>query len=240
LIRVGFVAALAAEARALSSKATQNGAPLALDDGSLIAVSGIGPVAAAAAAQALIDSGAGALVSFGLAGGLDPALPAGAIFLPNEVISIDGGRFQTAHAWRERVAGALAEVRPIVCGKLLTSTRIIASVSEKAAAFVETGAVAVDMESLAVAQAAAAHRLPFLTVRVIVDTATDTLPSAVMLSNDASGLHIWRLIRALSAAPADIVGVIRLARRYRIASRSLRTLARNASLRDPQHSDTAA
>ncbi len=64
-------------------------------------------------------------------------------------------------------------------GKLLTNEFAIEDVAAKAAAFRETGAVAVDMESLGVARIAAAHSLPFIAVRVIVDTAGDMLPDAI-------------------------------------------------------------
>ena len=96
----------------------------------------------------------------------------------------------------------------------------------KAAAFRDTGAAAVDMESLAVAEVAAAHGLPFLAVRVIVDTAGDALPAAVLAATRSGRVHIGRLIGALALAPAQIPGLLRLAQRYRAASRSLAALAR--------------
>ena len=151
---VGVVAALAAEARAL-------GATGARSDGSFLLVSGIGAAAAASAASSLIDSRVTALMTFGLAGGLDPALAAGAIVLPEEVIARDGSRFATSSEWLDRVRAAMHERDAPVGGALLTSTVALESIADKADAFRDTGAVAVDMESVAVAQVAAAHRLPF-------------------------------------------------------------------------------
>ena len=78
-----------------------------LHDGTLLAVSGIGGSAAAAAARALVAAQVSALMTFGLAGALDPALAAGTIMLPGELISRDGARFVTCKAWRERVAASL-------------------------------------------------------------------------------------------------------------------------------------
>ncbi|MFZ1904034.1 MAG: hypothetical protein WAU56_01440, partial [Steroidobacteraceae bacterium] len=66
------MAALAAEARLLGP-ARPHGAVRALADGTLVVVSGMGPSAAADGARRLIGAGATALVSFGVAGGLDPA-----------------------------------------------------------------------------------------------------------------------------------------------------------------------
>jgi adenosylhomocysteine nucleosidase len=162
-----------------------------------------------------------------MAGGLDPALAAGTIFLPDEVISREGGTIATARDWRERLASALATQHPVTQGRLLTSRTAVGSPAEKAALFRATGAVAVDMESLAVAEVASAHQLPFIAVRVIVDSAADALPQAVTAAADNEGhLQIWRLIGALARTPADLAPLLRLARRYRAANRSLAAVAR--------------
>jgi adenosylhomocysteine nucleosidase len=227
---VGIVCALAAEARHLGPT-TSGQAVTSLADGTLLAVSGMGGAAAARGARSLIDAGATALASWGMAGGLDPALAAGAIFLPSEVIAADGTAIPTALHWRERLSEAIAAHRPVAHGKLLTSPRAIGSVADKAALFRETGAAAVDMESLAVAEVARTRELPFIAVRVIVDRAGDALPQAVTAAADSAGhLHLWRLIGALARAPSDLAPLIRLARRYRAASRSLAAVARAGSL----------
>jgi adenosylhomocysteine nucleosidase len=222
----GVVAALAAEARALGPSMRRGGLKTCgeisrLHDGTLLAVSGIGCPAAESAARALVDAQVSALMSFGLAGALDPALAAGAIMLPGELISHDGARFATCKAWRERVAVSLGPDSAVSTGTLLTSARAIETPAEKAAAFRDTGAAAVDMESAAVAAVAAAHKLPFIAVRVIVDTAGDALPPSVMAASSAGRVQIGRLIAGLVAAPREIAALIRLARRYRMAMRSL-------------------
>jgi len=228
---IGVVAALAAEARALESVAWGCGpacwrAPLAdLHAGPLLAVSGMGCAAAEQAARRLIDAGASGLVSFGLAGGLDPEIGAGDIVLPSEVISRDGARFPASQEWRERLGAAVAARMPVVTGSLLTAAQAIDSVEDKAAAFRETGAVAVDMESLAVAQVAAAHHLPFIAVRAIVDTAADALPRAVLAASESGHIRIWRLMGGLALAPAELAALFRLAQRYRAAMRSLAAIA---------------
>ena len=224
---VGIVSALAAEARHLGPTTQRHDALASLADGTLVVVSGIGGSAAARGARALIDAGATALISWGMAGGLDPALASGTIFLPSEVISRDGTAVITARYWRERLSAALAAHQPVACGKLLTSAQAIASSAAKAAAFRATGAAAVDMESLAVAEVAGSHALPFIAVRVIVDTAADIVPQAVIAASGSSGhLQIGRLIAAVALAPADLGALIRLLPRYRAASRSLGAVAR--------------
>jgi adenosylhomocysteine nucleosidase len=228
---VGVVCALAAEARHLGPATRRQESHRRLADGTLLAVSGMGGAAAAQSAKALVDAGATALASWGMAGGLDPALAAGTIFLPSEVISPAGAAVETARDWRERLGAALAAQKPLTQGRLLTSRTAIGSPAGKATLFRETGAAAVDMESSAVAEVARAHQLPFIAVRVIVDSAADALPQAVTAAADSEGhLHIWRLMGALARTPADLAPLLRLARRYRTANRSLAAVARVVSL----------
>jgi adenosylhomocysteine nucleosidase len=166
-----------------------------------------------------------------MAGGLDPTLDAGAILLPTEVIGSDRQSFNTAPAWRDRLSCAVAAFAPVRSGRLLTTPRAIGSVADKAELFRTTGAAAVDMESAAVGEVAARHQLPFIAVRVVVDSATDVLPHAVTAAADNEGhLQIWRLIGALALAPNELVPLIRLARRYRAANRSLAAIAKTGSL----------
>jgi adenosylhomocysteine nucleosidase len=193
-------------------------------EGAMLALSGIGGVAAQTAARALIEAGASALMTFGMAGGLDPALKAGSVVLPCEIISAAGNRFVASRPWRERVAAALSPLRAVTEGNLLTSAHAIDTPAEKAAAFRATGAAAVDMESAAVAEVAAHHQLPFIAVRVIVDTAADTLPRAVVNASRAGKVQMSRLIAGLILAPGEIAALVRLSQRYRIATRSLRAI----------------
>jgi adenosylhomocysteine nucleosidase len=232
---VGVVCALATEARHLGT--TRRHEPLtSLADGTLLAVSGMGMAAAAQSARALVDAGAGALVSWGMAGGLDPTLIAGTVFLPSEVVASNGAALMTATHWRERLSEAVRaqggpELPIVLQGRLLTSPKAIGSLADKATLFRQTGAVAVDMESLAVAEIAHTYHLPFIAVRVIVDSAEDALPRVVAAAADSEGhLQVLRLIGALARTPADLAPLIRLAQRYRAANRSLAAVARVGSL----------
>lgn len=238
---VGIVCALASEARHLGPTVRLNKPALAaLADGTLVAVTGMGNSAAAAGSRALIEAGANALASWGMAGGLDPTLSAGAILLPTEVIGSDGQCLNTAAAWRERLSIAVAALAPVRSGRLLTASRAIGTVADKAELFRITGAAAVDMESVAVGEVAARHQLPFIAVRVVVDSAADVLPRAVTAAADNEGhLQVWRLIGALALAPNELAPLIRLARRYRVANRSLAAIARTGSL-TPYAFSTAA
>ncbi len=237
---IGVVAALAAEARhltgATATAAAGRGAGAGSRDapGILVEISGMGGAGAARAAQRLVSRGATALASFGLAGGLDPSLSCGRIVLPAQVVSADGGSLGTDTHWRTSLTLALAAHAPVAVGKLLTRERAIGSPGEKQAAFRATGAAAVDMESFSVAEVAAERKLAFMVVRVIVDTAEDTVPSSVLAGTDAGGqVHLWPLVRSLLRTPADLGALLKLAARYRRANASLRIAAREGVLAMP-------
>ncbi len=199
-------------------------------DGILVAVSGIGGAAADTAARLLADAGATSLVSWGLAGGLDPTLGAGTICLPTMVIAADGSRLATDHHWRELLAAAIAARRVVVGGSLLTSRSSIDGVAAKAAAFHETGAAAVDMESHAIAAVAASRKLPFIAIRVIVDTARDALPDAVVAASRGGDVSNLRLLQELLRSPQSLAPLLRLALRYRAARGALVAVARSGAL----------
>ena len=228
--RAGVVAALDMEARSFRPRTRRRDGLLEVGDGTLVAVSGMGRAAAADAAGALVDAGATALVSWGLAGGLDPALQAGTICLPSMVVSRDGATFATDLHWREILTAAISRRLIIVSGKLLTSAVAIEDIAAKAAAFGETGAVAVDMESAGVAQIAALNKLPFVAVRAIVDTAGDTLPRAVMAAGTEGRVRLARLILGIASSPREIAPLLRLTNRYRAATRALGAVARTGAL----------
>lgn len=226
----GVVAALELEARTLGSPVRRADGWSAIGDGTMVAVSGMGCLAAAAAARALVEAGAAALVSWGMAGGLDPALRAGTVCIPQLVVSPEGVMFATDADWRELVGAAIGARHPVVEGTLLTSRQAIVDAPGKAAAFRDSGAACVDMESAAVAEVAAQSRLPFVAIRAIVDTAGDTLSRAVVAASVAGHLRVSQLLWELVRAPSEIGGVVRLSIRYRAAMRALRAVAHTGVL----------
>jgi len=227
---VGVVAAMAAEARFLGALRPRSDGLFALDDGALVCISGIGYLAAAEGALALVAGGATALMSWGMAGGLDPSLPPGSLVLPDAVSSPDGCVFPTNREWRDRLSSLLAAA---VRGTIVTTPGAVESAGEKAKLFRGTGAVAADMESAAIAKVAADRGLPFVAVRVIVDAANDELPRAVVAASTAGEINVPRLIRGLLKSPAEVVPLIRLARRYAAAKKSLTAIARVFRRADP-------
>jgi adenosylhomocysteine nucleosidase len=231
LRRIGIVAALATEARALCRRPPLDGTTLTLADGTLLAVSGVGFEAAAQAAAALTHAGVDGLVSFGLAGGLDPALEAGHLLLPDQVVSDDVPALAVDAMWRARLLQALSSMMTISGGMLWSGRQPVLTVTDKRRLFTQWGARAVDMEAMAVGMAAQNAHIAFLAVKVVVDTASDVLPSAVMAADGYGRIRPARLLAALLRHPGQIAALIQLAARYRPASRALRAVAGVNALR---------
>jgi adenosylhomocysteine nucleosidase len=222
--QVGVVVALLAEAAALGLRRPKPGLQPTDGHPRLIHISGMGADAATCAATALADAGATALLSFGTAGALAPDLGSGDVVCPRVVIDQDGLRYVADSAWRQRLAAgngwALNE------GALLTAKLALTGRDEKYAAQLRYGAVAVDMETAAVAAVAKQRGLPFLALRAIVDEADTELPAAVIAATDAWGRpRPFSLIRGLLRAPSSVRQLPGLARAFNLASGALRTIA---------------
>ncbi len=190
--RPGFVVGLAAEARV----AARFGYPVQVGGGT--------PAGATEAARRLVEQGADALVSFGLAGGLDPTLKPGTIIIPTSVLS-EGRSYATDPLLAGRFGGLTGHC-------LLAGTAIAADAATKSRLHSETRAHAIDLESGSVARFAEARGLPFAVVRAICDPAERSLPPAALLALDPNGgIAPIRVLLSLLRQPGQIPAMLSLA-----------------------------
>lgn len=228
--KMAFVAALALECSSLRRLRPR-------PPGWLILQSGPGPACAARGAAEAIAGGAQVLVSWGLAGGLSAALVPGAIVLPRRIVSQGGESWHADAGWHSRFESAIGTTHE--SGALLSVPAALESPAAKHAAAAATGAVAVDMESAAVAAAAASGGVPFLALRVVVDGVGDALPASSERWIDEHG-HT-RFAAAVSAAVnvRQWRVLLTLAKRYRAARSTLDRVARALAARDLAAADAA-
>jgi adenosylhomocysteine nucleosidase len=192
--------------------------------------SGPGAARAATAAERAIESGAGLLVSWGLAGALKAAVAPGTVVLPRRILRPGDGPLPADPAWHARLEGLVGELA-VDCRDLLTVPAALETPAAKRAAAAATDAVAVDMESAAIASAAAKAGVPFVALRVVVDGIDDALPRGAEQWIDARG---DRRVTAALRASLDVKQwrlLLTLAKRYRVASRVLDRLARALAAR---------
>jgi adenosylhomocysteine nucleosidase len=161
-----------------------------------------------------------AIISIGLCGALCPQLPVGSV-----VIGSSSNGLPTDMAWRGRIAVALPAAR---IGGILGSAAVVATAAAKAAAFRDTGAIAVDMESQVAAAVAARHGLPLAIVRVVSDAAHSPLPPAARAGMRADGgVDLPAVLRSIARQPAQLPALFATGI---AAARAFRTLARIARL----------
>lgn len=213
-MRIAAVTGLAAEAR------------IARRAGLIALATGGDGGQTAAAAQRLLDAGATHLLSFGVAGGLDPRLPPGTLLLPRRICAEGGTAYAVDAPWRAQVDAALHSAGlAAVPGDLLSVARAVAAPAEKARLFVG-GAVAVDLESHLVAAAAARAGLAFVALRAVADPAGRALPAAALIPLDEMGRpRIGAVLRSLLGAPGQLSDLFALARDTRRALAALRRAA---------------
>jgi adenosylhomocysteine nucleosidase len=176
LNRIGIVVGMQAEAERVSAAWRER----TRDRQPQILVSAADPRRAYEGAKSLIEEGAEALLSFGLAGGLTPTLETGDIVVGSAVILPDGRRLETHPAWRKDLAAALKDRSRMAIGPIAGQDRAIVTRTAKAALRLRTGAIAVDMESHSTATAAEEAGKPFMAVRVILDPASRKIPHAAL------------------------------------------------------------
>jgi adenosylhomocysteine nucleosidase len=222
----------------------RNRAPLALDglqgfraeiDGKQYAVvgHGIGYRRATETSRRTFEliPGAELVIGTGVVGALSSGLKPGDLVLSDRVLSIHGDGeaaeevIVAGDANRHAAAHALATAGiAYSTGAILTSHRVLATGAEKRRAKESTGAIAVDMETAAIAAEAAARGLPFVAIRAVLDEVDDEVVGAAMadadgnvrpiaataylLRNPGTTLKLPRMMRSLSRATAAIADAL--------------------------------
>ncbi|NQU20679.1 MAG: hypothetical protein HQ567_05300 [Candidatus Nealsonbacteria bacterium] len=182
---------------------------------------GAGGKAAAKATEALISGHQPRWVlAAGLAGGLSAELKRHDILMVDHLVDTAGNRLEIdLKVDRESIA-TLPGVR---IGRLLSADRIIRRPDEKLALGRQHDAVAVDMESFAVAEVCRRRKVPLLAVRVINDTADEELPPDVenLLAQKTKLSQLGAVTGAVWRRPASVKDMYRLRENALAASERL-------------------
>lgn len=187
-----------------------------LPKGTRIIVSGADPerLAALLAAQ---GEDVTAVLSFGIAGALDPELQPGDLVAATRIRATTGA-WPADIAWAARLARATAARMGVLAG----ANAAAADAGAKKALRAMTGALAVDMESQLAAAHAARLGLPFAALRAVADTATETLPRAALVGLTPEGRPApLKVLMALARNPGDFKPLKVIAARSRTALEAL-------------------
>lgn len=161
------------------------------------------------------------VISIGYAGALDPSLEVGDLVVADRVIELDSSRSDgetKSYSLEKEIFNTTTEVDRRI---LLTVDRIAATPEEKKQLRDRYSAVAVDMETSALAKEAQARNLSFISVRAITDRADQELIDCSHLvaeDGDVSKLKAgWHVI----THPGDLKGMIALGQHAKTATENL-------------------
>lgn len=163
------------------------------------------------------------IVSFGVAGGLNPALKSGDIVIASQIVTANRRWSTEASLTEDLVALPMKRGRSIVSGVLAGVEAVVLGQVGKEALRATTGADAVDMESHIAARYAEYNGLPFAAVRVISDPSHRALPQITMNAIKPNGkVDVWKVMRGVARNPRTIPHLISTGRDFNRALRSLR------------------
>jgi hopanoid-associated phosphorylase len=162
----------------------------------------------AAHLESAIKGGVLGIISFGIAGGLAPELVAGQ-WVAAAAIETAQQLFPTDVAWTrcllDRLPGA-------VHAAIVGLDAPVADPSDKRLLHAQTGAAAVDTESHIAARIAAAHRVPFVACRTIIDAADTPLPPAALIGLRPDGTaDVGAVFRSVVRQPSQLPALVRTA-----------------------------
>ena len=187
----------------------------------LLAKTGVGPDNAEAAASRLFEEApVTAAFSLGLAGGLSPQLQTGDLIVGDRVILRRGSGLESFPCDSGLQEAAMTVIRRFdsrhCLGPILTVDRIVLTAKEKYQLAAESGAMAVDMESAAIASAASACSIPFLAIRGVLDPVHEDLAIGFDQFLDTEGEpSLPRLMRYLITHPFTLPYLVGLGLRTR-------------------------
>jgi adenosylhomocysteine nucleosidase len=173
--------------------------------------------------RARVEPGCRAVISVGIAGGLDPALAPGDVIVATGVSAPDHRHTASSFVAHRLHARLSDHPKRVVMAELAGVDSAVVSPGAKRDLRRATGALAVDMESHVAAAFAAHHGLPFAAVRVICDPAHRGLPDLVATALRPNGkISYGGVFRSLWQRPVQVFAMLRLAQDAAEGFRGLR------------------
>lgn len=163
----------------------------------------------------------------GVAGALSSGLGAGDLIIPDRILSsrADTGTSEQVATIDEAILSDLGRLLRTAgisysTGALLTSHRVLGTSADKRAMMRKTGAIAVDMETAALALEACARNLRFAVVRAVMDSVDDEVVGAEM-ADESGNVRPLRAANFLLRNPSVVTRLPRMMQSLNRATRSL-------------------
>ncbi len=149
------------------------------------------------------------IVSAGFCGGLQPQVRRGDIVMANNVADLEGRRLAIDLRMSPE---SLAGLRGVHVGRMLTVDRIIRTPAEKRELGQQHHALAVDMETSAVAETCASENVRFLAIRIVSDAIDDELPPDLdrLIQQPTTVGRLGAALGAIVNRPSSIKDMLKL------------------------------
>ncbi len=220
--KLGIIAALPFEAACFTSKKISPGTYQIVAPDVYLFFAGMGPENATQAAQTLVGLNVDALVSWGVAGALDSRLVSGDILLPGEILDQDGEVYHVDRDWYAALKYKLNQQGVYAGGRLVSTPNVQQDIRLKSELHQATQALAVDMESAAVARVARNAEKPFVVIRSVFDTVAMRIPASSTKATDQYGhVSITKLLVSLIKSPVELLQYPRLVSSFNKAKKGL-------------------
>ena len=223
---LGIICALSGEVKTLTRKKIDLGNVISIADGIWLTISGMGAQRTRSAANLMLQRGATALISWGYAGALEDNLSLGNLLLPKILFSADGGALIVTQAWHEQLYRNLAGRFSVHEEPLVETPTVLSTSLQKQALLADSGAIATDMESAALARFAQEASVPFVAIRAVSDTAQMALPKQLLKAVTSVGeLPLQHILPEVIFKPRDWFAIAKFAWGVYAAQTSLRRVA---------------
>lgn len=168
------------------------------------------------------------VIATGVAGALSHELKAGDLVLAHRVIQMDQHSENVRHvltidrALLEDIERSLAigGVK-YSTGALMTVQRVLVTRAEKKDAKIGTGAIAVDMETAAVAAEAEARGIPLVAIRAVLDEVDDDFSGAADMASEDGAVHPIAATAQVLRHPGIVLKLPSMIRKLGLATRSI-------------------
>ncbi len=199
----------------------------------LIVTGGIGPRRARQTIKEFTDTPLSAVLSVGCAGALIPELTAGQLVLAPalrmyteeregqlDTFGVDSRLFRAARDAAQQAGVATIE------GGIVTSPRVLFTRQEKEKRGRETDCIAVEMESGVHATFAAERTLPFLVLRIILDSVDMAIPPMRGVTTAEGKIRLSKAMAHIATHPQHLPFFIRLQQCRRRAAETISRVCR--------------
>ena len=177
------------------------------------------------AARTALSERPDVIISFGLAGSMNPKVQNGKIIIPQNIIDKSGNKKKVSKKYSDffnkRISGKVFRQN------LITVDKIEFNLNNKK--YLRKNISFIDMESSYIQLEAIKKKIPFITMRVIFDDLNFSIPDFLKTCINADGnLNIFKLFINITLKPKRILKLIKLSKKYNKASIVLKKISNEA------------